>query len=270
MNSQVIGLMHNHFQGRAGARALGAYIAVSGIAATSGPLIAGIALNAGGAEQGWRAALLVSTVLGLVATVLAIACTPRRRPSFAGRPSLDVPGLAMIALITLLLLLPFVNSADSGSTAVACLGLAFLTACLFAGWEVYYSRTGRVGVIVPSVARSGGFALGSLVAGCYFVAVMSLSLLLSVFFQEGLGFSPLRSALVNLPGSAAMAVSAALSPRLVTRYGRASVCWAIALGITGVAATLVCSDRVPTGQLAVVLAMPQLLTGAASGTGHPD
>ncbi|NUR25219.1 MAG: MFS transporter, partial [Catenulispora sp.] len=76
-----------------------------------------------------------------------------------------------------------------------------------------------------------GFVPGAVIGLAYFVGFTGIWLVLAMFYQRGLGFSPLRSGLAVSPVALGVATSAALAGRLVDRAGR----W---LTVTGLLATI--------------------------------
>jgi MFS family permease len=80
--------------------------------------------------------------------------------------------------------------------------------------------------------RTAGFPTGSAVALVYFSGFTGIWVVLALFFQDGLGYSPLRSGLAVTPFALGSAVSAFVAGRAVPRFGR----W---LTVTGLVATAV-------------------------------
>lgn len=118
VNSQMIGTLQDVFQGQLRARALGMYAVTGGLAFALGPPIGGAVLAAVGPEQGWRLTFLLNVPFGLATLLLAVRHLPRPRPS-ARHADLDLVGLLLVAALTLVLMLPFVQPpagpAGSGS-----------------------------------------------------------------------------------------------------------------------------------------------------------
>ena len=81
------------------------------------------------------------------------------------------------------------------------------------------------------VTRTPGYAAGVALISVYFVGFSGVFLVLALFFQSGLGYTPLQSGLAVTPFSIAAAVSAVVAGRLVARAGRLLT----VLGLAGVA-----------------------------------
>jgi hypothetical protein len=66
-----------------------------------------------------------------------------------------------------------------------------------------------------------------------FGTTLSMTLVLTLHLRDDLGWSPLRVAVTTLPSALGFALAASLSWRLVSRYGRRSVVWALAGSLPG-------------------------------------
>lgn len=260
VNPQVYGIFQDLFTGRERARALGAYATVGGVTAVLGPLIGGVVLGAAGDELGWRIVLLLNVPFGLLTVPLAIRHLPSGPVRDGPRASLDLPGLALLATVTLGLLLPFVLP---GMRLV--LGVAVLAFGLLLWWERRYARSGRTPVLMPELLRSRGFTLGTLSAMFQFGATLSANLVLILYLQDGLGWTPLQAALPMIPGALGFAVASSLSWRLLARFGRGGVVGALLASVVAHASVLLVVLTVPESRLGWALGLTQLAAGVAGG-----
>ncbi len=67
----------------------------------------------------------------------------------------------------------------------------------------------------------------------YFAGFTAVFFVLTIYFQEGLGYSALMSGLASTPFAAGGAVTASIGGRLVTRYGRAVVTGGLVVVVVG-------------------------------------
>src|SRR6202042_126524 len=75
--------------------------------------------------------------------------------------------------------------------------------------------------LVPlSLFTDRAFSAGLSVTVAFFLGVASFALILTLFLQVGLGFSPLHAGLTFLPFSAGVLVSSGAAARLAPRFGR--------------------------------------------------
>ncbi|WP_406086842.1 MFS transporter [Kitasatospora purpeofusca] len=263
VNSQMIGTIQDVFQGQLRARALGMYAVTGGLAFTLGPPIGGVVLAAVGPEQGWRLTFLLNVPFGLATLLLAVRHLPRPRPS-ARHADLDLVGLLLVAALTLVLMLPFVQPPGwAGWLGFAAAAAALLGA--LARWQRRYARRGGHPLIHPALTRSAPYALGTAVAMAQFGSSLAAGLVLTMFLQDGLGLSPMGAALVALPSAVAMGFASAFAWRVVQRFGRLTV----TVGMAGSALVMLAGGLVarwaPTGPLPWLLALLQLLGGASVG-----
>jgi MFS family permease len=142
---------------------------------------------------------------------------------------------------------------------------AVLLLVAFARWEVRTVRRGRQPLLDPRLARTSGYAAGSGIGLVYFSGFTGIWLVFALFFQDGLGYSPLRSGLAVTPFALGVAVSAVIAGRLVGRIGRwLTVCGLIAMSIGLFAAALVLRN-VGGDAAAWTVAGPMLVAGLGGG-----
>jgi MFS family permease len=68
--------------------------------------------------------------------------------------------------------------------------------------------------------RQRGFSAGMAIAVAFFLGIASFGLVLTLFLQLGLGFTPLHAGLTFLPFSLGVLVSAGAAARLAPKFGR--------------------------------------------------
>jgi MFS family permease len=224
-------------------------------------------LAAANGPEAWRWVFYVNVPIGLVALVLASRFVPKLASGHARRPHLDLVGSLLLGGGVLSLLLPLVNAETSGglSRLWPLFGAAVLLLGGFAWWEVRTARRGRAPLLDPRLARVVGFAAGSGIGLVYFMGFTGIWLVLALFFQDGLGYSPLRSGLTVTPFAIGVAASAAIAGRLVPRVGR----WLTVAGLTavvvGLAATALLLRHITGDAAAWTTAGPLLLAGLGGG-----
>ncbi|MFJ9348579.1 MFS transporter [Streptomyces sp. NPDC101237] len=264
VNAQVIGTIQDVFHGSDRGRALGLYALTGGVAAALGPPLGGALVAGLGPEAGWRYCLLLSSPCAILTLVLAARWLPAPRRT-ARDSRLDLLGLALACGCTLTLMVPFIRTPDSGvATLLWAAGVAVL-ACTFVLHQRLRVRGDRLPLIHPALVSSRPYMLGTAVAMAQFGSSIAASLLLTVFLQDGLGLSALLTAAISLPAAIAMGVSSALAWRLVRRIGPRTVTVGLALGVCATLGGAVAALLAPPGALPVLLAVTQLLSGAAGG-----
>jgi EmrB/QacA subfamily drug resistance transporter len=261
-----IGLIQDQFAGAERGRAFGALGSVVGLSTATGPVVGGLILSLVRGADAWRWVFYVNVPIGLVALVLAarlVPAFPRRRVSDA---HLDLVGAFLLGSGVLCLLLPVVLTESGGPSGLWWLllaGVALLAA--FAGWETRVAASGREPLLEPQLARTPGFPSGSAIALVYATGFTGIWLVLALFFQDGLGYSPLRSGLAVTPFALGSAVSAVVAGRLVPRFGRMLTVAGLLVAVVGVTATAVILSGARGSGAAWITAAPLLLAGLGGG-----
>ena len=166
----------------------------------------------------WRWVFYVNVPIGLVALLLAARLLPTGSGGRLRDADLDLVGALVLGGGVLCLLLPLVD-AEAGELGQAwwLLVPAVLLLAAFTWWQLRAVRRGRQPLIDPQLAHTSGYVAGSAIGLVYFIGFTGIWLVLALFFQDGLGYSPLRSGLAVTPFALGVAASAALAGRLVPR-----------------------------------------------------
>ncbi|MEW2288429.1 MFS transporter [Streptomyces sp. NPDC047841] len=234
MAPQNSALIQQMFRGAERGRAFGFFGATVGISSAAGPITGGVILALASGAQGWRWIFYVNVPIGILAVLLGRRLLPRTRRS--GRGRVDVPGVVLLGLGVLALMYPLVQ-ADSGGLGrlwwLFPAGAAVLV--VFVQWQRRLVARHAQPLLDPRLFSTvRGYAVGAGIGTLYFIGFSGVWLVFALFYQHGLGFSPLRSGLAVTPFALGSASAAVVSGRLVDRYGRLlTVC-----GLTGVLAGL--------------------------------
>ncbi|MBV8540804.1 MAG: MFS transporter [Pseudonocardiales bacterium] len=265
LTPQSSGLIQVLFHGAERGRAFGIFGATVGLSTAVGPVLGGLILTAAGGPEGWRWIFYVNVPIGLVALVAAWRLVPSRRRGAAPVASqIDMVGALLLGAGVLCLLLPLVQLDSGGLRRLWWLfGLAPVLAALFFRWERRMARGDRAPLLdTRLLSATPGFPAGAVLGMLYFVGLSGIWLVLALYFQRGLGYTPLRSGLVVTPFALGSTMSAAVAGRLVVRYGR----WLTVMGLAGVAvgcaATAVVLYAVPAGW---AVTLPLFAAGVGGG-----
>jgi MFS family permease len=164
------------------------------------------------------------------------------------------------------LLLPVVSTESGGAGWMWWLFLpAALLLMAFALWEVHTAARGRVPLLDPQLARTAGFPTGSTIALVYFTGFTGIWVVLALFFQDGLGYTPLHSGLAVTPFALGSAASAVVAGRAVPRFGRRLTATGLLAAAVGMAATALVLRTVGGDAAAWAAAGPLLLAGLGGG-----
>jgi EmrB/QacA subfamily drug resistance transporter len=203
-------------EGRARNRAMGVYAAMSGGGAAAG-LVAGGLLTT---YLSWRWVLFVNVPIG----VLVAAAAPFViGESARGRGRFDLPG-AVTGTAGVALLVYGLSNAATGRSGVShwtdpkAAGSLAAAAVLLVTFVVVEARSQHALLplrIFASRSRSGAYLIMLMLA----TAMFGIFFFLTIFVQDVLGYSALRSGLAFLPYAATIVVVSGIASRLVARTG---------------------------------------------------
>ncbi|HEY0638921.1 MAG TPA: MFS transporter, partial [Pseudonocardiaceae bacterium] len=268
LGPQNSGLIQDLFRGPERARAFGVFGATVGLSTAVGPIVGGVILALAGEEHGWRWVFLVNVPIGLVALVVASRVLPAS-PAVDGRVSrrLDPVGALLLGAGVLCVLLPVVSAEDGGVARLWWLfPLAVLVLAGFARWELRWARRGREPLLDPVlVTGTPGYKTGALVGLTYFVGFSGIWLAFALFFQLGLGYTPLESGLAVTPFAIGSAVAAGLAGRVRPGLARPLTSAGLVAVVLGLGATALVLLAVPSHLAGWAVAAPLLVAGLGGG-----
>ena len=262
---QVSGFIQNLFKGPERGRAFGLFGATIGVSTAIGPVLGGLLIQLGGQDSGWRLVFFVNVPIGLLLLVLAHRYLPvsARGP----RQSLDPVGVVLFGAAMFFVLLPLVTGSQDDSLSQRpwwLLGVSAALLVAFVLWERRWTSTGRETLLDLSLVKVRSFVLGVGLGTFYFAGFTSIFIVLTLYLQQGLGYSALEAGLAQLPFAVGSATSALVGGRLVERFGRVLV----VTGLVLIAVALVAVDLlVPhlEGDVGLKLAPVLLLAGLGGG-----
>ena len=180
---------------------------------------------------------------------------------------IDVVGALLLGAGVLCLLLPLVEVDSGGLRRLWWLfGLAPVLVALFLRWEQRMVRRDRAPLLdTRLLSTTPGYPAGATLGMVYFVGFSGIWLVFALYFQRGLGYTPLQSGLAVTSFALGSAVSAAVAGRLVTRYGRWLTVWGLTGVAVGLAATALVLDVTPAAWAGRAAALPLLIAGIGGG-----
>jgi EmrB/QacA subfamily drug resistance transporter len=224
-------------EGRERNSALGAWGAIGAFGAVAGVLLGGILTDL----LSWQWIFFVNLPVGVAAFAIAPLLLAESRD--ARGQSIDLPGAALVTggLVVLVYALTQANGNGWGSARTIALfaaALALLTA--FVAWE---SRT-RDPLLPLSIFRLRTLVGANLAGVMLGTIIFSMFLMLTLYMQQVLGYSPLRTGLGYLAVAGTAIVWSTVAAKLVTRVGVKPV---LVAGMTFLAAGLTYFTRVSIG-----------------------
>ena len=194
---------------------------IVGLAAIVGPILGGLLIEMNLLDLGWRVIFLLNLPVGLGAIVVGRMVLPH-----AGElspPRVDPLGALLFAASFGAMLFALTHGAEQGwSILVATLGLAGAATAAFA-WQRARRRraAGKPSIVEPDLFRLPTFAWATCAAFAFAAASIGFLLVFAVALQQGIGLSPLDTALVHIPfGAGVMLGVGVLVPRLLPGMGK--------------------------------------------------
>jgi EmrB/QacA subfamily drug resistance transporter len=228
---QGFGILGSVFPREHIGKAFSAFGPILGLSAVGGPLLAGVLIDANLFGLSWRPMFLINIVLGVAGLVAGLRLLPRDRGDASVR--IDVAGSVLLAGTMLGLLFGLIEGSTSGWTALPIAAMAAGLACFAAFCQ--RQRTAVAPLIKPSLLRNRGFTAGLIVGLVVFAAIGGLIYAVSLYLQRGLGYSPLRAAVVGFaPVAAGLVIASVASMNLLGRLGRKLTLAGIVVTVAGV------------------------------------
>jgi EmrB/QacA subfamily drug resistance transporter len=199
-------------EGRERNIALGAWGAVGGFGAVAGVLLGGVLTDA----LSWEWIFFVNVPVGVGALVAAPLLLQESRDARVS--SFDFPGAVLVTGGLSTLVYAITQTGQKGwlsaeTISVGAAALVLLAA--FVGWELRHPeplmRFGILRTKTVSGANVAGFILGT--------ALFSMFLMLTLYMQNLLGFSPMKTGVAYLAVAGTAIVWSAVAAQLVTRIG---------------------------------------------------
>ena len=263
INPQVSGLIQQMFRGEERGRAFGALGTTVGLGTALGPLAGGALIALGGPDLGWRLVFFINVPVGIAVILLGRRFLPQT-PA-VGSHRLDVLGSLTLGAATFCVLFGAVQYEQVGKAVALLVVPAVLLLFLFFRRERRLTRDELDPLVDLRLFRRKSYTSGIVLALLYFPAMAGLPLVLALYFQRGLGYSALHSALGVTAFAVGSAVSAQLSGRFVTRLGRPLVVAGTTTFGAGAVAMALVARTAPDQHAVLVLAGPLFVMGLGSG-----
>jgi EmrB/QacA subfamily drug resistance transporter len=239
-------------------RALGIWGAVAGAGGAAGVLLGGI-LTSG---LSWRWVLFVNVPIGLVAAAVAPRTLHESR-SEDGATTFDLPGAVTVTAGLSLLVYAVVDAVNAGwGSTETLLRLAGAVVLLVA--FVIIEQRQRHPLVPFSIFRlrtlRGANVVGLLVG----MSLFSMFFFISLYLQDVLHYSPIKTGISYLPLAVGIILSAGAASQLVTRVGFKPT---LIAGLLLIAGGLIWFSRVPAygGSYAADILGPSLLAAVGLG-----
>lgn len=219
MVPQVLATIHILFPDAARARAFAVFGGVLGLGGAAGFVLGGVLLGVDLWGLGWRSVFLVNLPFGTLLAALAFLFIPAAEPARDTR--LDIPGAVLLFGALILLVGSLLAGPDLGWPAWLALaaGAGLLLLAAFFWLEKRIDRQGGQPLVPPSLLKTRGFPRGLTTVACFQSGNLAFYLVMTLFLQMRLRFSPLDSGLAFAPMALVFSLAAQLAGRWMPRFG---------------------------------------------------
>jgi EmrB/QacA subfamily drug resistance transporter len=219
--------------------ALGAWGAVSGMAAAAGVFLGGL-ISQG---PGWRWIFFVNPPICVAVAAGALVLLAGDRRDKAEGAAFDAQGAVLVTGGMLLLVYGLVKAPLVGWATAETIGTLAGAAVLITAFAFNELRS-RFPLLPLAILRIKGLVAADLTQLIAFTGFFSMFFYATLYMQEILGYSPLRAGVAYLPITAGFAVAGAVASQLVTRIGTRPV---VVTGCLLAATGIYLVSRVPIG-----------------------
>jgi EmrB/QacA subfamily drug resistance transporter len=266
LTPQITALIQELFKGPERGRAFGWFGAVVGISTAIGPLLGGLLISAFGDAEGWRAVFFVNVPIGAVAMPLACRMLPPRSHTRQPRHDLDPVGVGLLAVGSVVLLLPLVQEQQwKGDGKWGLIPIAALLLAAFVLWDRRYDRRGKEPLVDLELFQLRSYSFGTGLAMVYFAAFTPLFFVFTLYLQTGQKYSALLAGVAITPFALGSGLAARVGGGVVQRYGRPLVALGLVLVGAGFGGLLLAVHLAPTHDTGWATLAPLLVAGIGSG-----
>jgi EmrB/QacA subfamily drug resistance transporter len=207
----------SHPEGPSRTHALSLWAAVGASAGAVGLVLGGLLT----AVLSWRYVLFVNLPIG-IALLTATAASLMPSPPGRGRTSLDIPG-ALAATVGISALVYGVSQASINGWGSAPVVAALATAAaLLAAFGIIEARS-EAPLVPLGIFRQRRLAVGNTVMAGLGMVMTSGLFFLSLYFQQIVGYSALRTGVAMVPTGVLLALGPLAAKRLLPRFGPRSL-----------------------------------------------
>jgi EmrB/QacA subfamily drug resistance transporter len=198
-------------------KAIAVWSAVAGAGGAAGAILGGVLT----AELSWRWVLFVNIPVGIITTAVAAAyLTELRRPAGAsGKARPDVAGAVTITAGLGALVYAIIETSTHPWLSAPTLSAVAVAVVLLAAFAVIEHWVATAPLVPFRLLRTPSVAGANAVMLPVGAAFFSMWYFLSLYFQDVLGYSALRTGLAFIPMALAIILGAQASPRLLRKTG---------------------------------------------------
>jgi EmrB/QacA subfamily drug resistance transporter len=234
-------------------RAIGAWAAMNGLGGSAGVLFGGIITQ----ELTWRWVLLINPPVAVAAAVVAYAVVHERRRERKG--NFDIAGALTLTVGQIVLVYGVVEAGLTGWSTAAALGPIIGGIALLVVFGVIETRLASA-PLIPFRELTKPLRIANNIVLLFSASLFPMWFVSSLYLQQVLDLSPLRTGLIFLPMTLTIMAVASRTGRLVSRFGVRAV---LGGGLVMLAAGMLLLAKIgPSGSGVVYVMIPGILTAA--------
>lgn len=221
MVPQVISTMQIMYKPEERGAINGLFGTLGGLAASLGPVIGGLLIQANVLNLDWRPIFLINVPIGIIALFLAAKYLPDGKSPHPLK--LDIKGTFLLVIGLTLLIFPLIQGRELGwpSWTFVLMACAVPIFALFIYSQIKRDKKDGSALIVPSLFKKRSFTLGLTINLVFELAMLGFFLTFGLFGQIGLGYSPIHAALTGLPIAVGITVAMiGFGEKIVPKLGR--------------------------------------------------
>jgi EmrB/QacA subfamily drug resistance transporter len=251
-------LMTTFTEGGERNRALGLWGAMGGVGGATGALLGGVLTQ----TLSWRWILLINVPVGLAvgAAALRVMLAAGPRPE---RRRFDLAGAFSVTAGLVVLTFGIVGTETHGWGSARTLTIIGVGVALLAVFLVIEGRIAGAPLVPLRIFASRPLTAANLVVFCMGAATFAMWYFVSLYLQEVLRFTPIKTGLAFLPMTIMIVGFSQVASRLTNRIGPGPV---LAIGMTSIAAGMALFTGISAGGSYVAdVLLPSLLAAAGIG-----
>jgi EmrB/QacA subfamily drug resistance transporter len=214
MVPQALGIIRSLFPPDKVGMAFGVTGPVMALSGVAGPIVAGWLVDADYFGWGWRMIFAVNVPVGVLALVAGLVLLPRSQRQRDLK--IDMVGALIAAAGMAAVIFPLVQGRELGwpwwTFLLLAAGIGTLAG--FVRHQYHRADKGLPTLVLPSLFGKKAFVSGLFIGILFFSVMMGGALLFGLFFQLGLGMSPLKAGLATIAQAAGMLLGFGFSQAL--------------------------------------------------------